>query len=134
MQEKEDVISRQTAIDLVRDVCDAIMSGCSSHYDEETGDEVFDDILEVDAILKCNKEVRIALKHMPSAQPEMHWIPCSETVDIPDHEILACDKYGEEMFGYLAYEDEQWLCESEGCMMYDPIAWSEKPEPWRGEK
>lgn len=55
----------------------------------------------------------------------------SETVDIPDHEILACDKYGEEMFGYLAYEDEQWLCESDGCMMYDPIAWREKPEPYR---
>ena len=53
---------------------------------------------------------------------EPHWIPCSETVDIPDHEILACDKYGEEVFGYLAYEDDQWLCESDGCMMYDPIA------------
>lgn len=67
------------------------------------------------------------------AQPEQRWIPCSETVDIPDHEILACDKYGEEMFGYLAYEDEQWLCESDGCVMYNPIAWREKPEPYTEE-
>jgi hypothetical protein len=59
------------------------------------------------------------------------WIPCSETVDIPDHEVLCCDGYGEEMFGYLAYEDEQWLCASDGCVMYDPIAWCEKPEPYR---
>ena len=66
-------------------------------------------------------------------QPEPQWIPCRETVDIPDHEILACDKYGEEMFGYLSYEDDQWLCESDGYMMYDPIAWREKPEPYRGE-
>lgn len=65
-----DLISRRDAMELVRDVCDAIMSGCDSYYDTETGDEVYKDILEVDAILKCNKEIRIALKNMPSAQPE----------------------------------------------------------------
>lgn len=63
----KDTIYRQDAIELVRDVCDAIMSGCDSYYDTETGDEVYKDILEVDAILKCNKEIRIALKNMPSA-------------------------------------------------------------------
>lgn len=72
------------------------------------------------------------IERQPTIEPE-RWIPCSETVDIPDHEILACDKYGEEMFGYLAYEDEQWLCESDGCVMYDPIAWREKPEQYREE-
>lgn len=85
------------------------------------------------------------LAKLPSVQPEVlacgsgelnvqsepHWIQCSETVDIPDHEILACDKYGEVMFGYLAYEDDQWLCVSDDCMMYDPIAWREKPEPYQ---
>ena len=64
---------------------------------------------------------------------EQKWIPCSDTVDIPDHEIMACDKYGEIMFGYLAYEDEQWICGSDGCEMVDPIAWREKPEPYRKE-
>ena len=64
------LIKRQDAIDLVRDVCDAIMSGCDSHYDPETGDEVYNDILEVDAILKCNKEIRIALVNLPSAESE----------------------------------------------------------------
>ena len=66
----DDQISREAAIDLVKDVCDAIMSCCGSHYDEETDDEVYDDIREIDAILKCNKEMRIALKNMPSAEPE----------------------------------------------------------------
>lgn len=63
-----DIIYRQAAIDLVKDVCEAILSMCGSHYDGE--DEVYDDLLEVDAILKCNKEIRVALKHMPSVQPE----------------------------------------------------------------
>ena len=70
MNRMDDSISRQAAIDLVKDVCDAIMSCCGSHYDEETDDEVYDDIREIDAILKCNKEMRIALKNMPSAEPE----------------------------------------------------------------
>ena len=70
MNRMDDLISRQAAIDLVKDVCDAIMSCCGSHYDEETDDEVYDDIREIDAILKCNKEMRIALKNMPSAEPE----------------------------------------------------------------
>lgn len=63
-----DTISRKDAIDLVRDVCDAIMSGCESWYDSETEDEVYKDILEVNAILKCNKEIRIALANLPSVK------------------------------------------------------------------
>ena len=61
------------------------------------------------------------------------WIPCSETIDIPDHEVLCCDEYGEELIGWLSYSDEQWMCASDGCVMYDPIAWREKPEPYREE-
>ncbi len=72
----KDTIYRQDAIDLVKDVCDAILSGCDSYYDSETGDEVYKDILEVDAILKCNKEIRIALRNMPSAQPKV--IQCKD--------------------------------------------------------
>lgn len=73
-----DLISRKAAIDLVKDVCDAVMSGCESWYDPETGDEVYKDLREVDAILKCNKEVRIALRNMSPAQPEPQWIPCED--------------------------------------------------------
>ena len=85
----------------------------------------------LDALISIGQVYR-ALKQLPPVQPEPQWIPCRETVDIPDHEILACDKYGEEMFGYLSYEDDQWLCVSDDCMMYDPIAWREKLEPYRG--
>ena len=86
----DDLISRQAAIDLVKDVCDAIISCCGSHYDEETDDEVYDDIREIDAILKCNKEMRIALKNMPSAEPERKtgkWIYNSPVT-------MKCDQCG----------------------------------------
>lgn len=62
------------------------------------------------------------------------WIPCSETEDIPDYRVLCCNKYGDEFVGFLEYEDDQWICESECDVLYDPIAWRELPEPWRGEE
>lgn len=82
------------------------------------------------------KSVFVALATAPTIEQRKtgKWIPCSETVDIPDHEVLACDKYGEYLVGLLAYEDEQWLCESEETMMYDPIAWMPLPEIYRGEQ
>lgn len=89
-----DCVERQAAIELVRDVCDAIMSGCESWYDPETGDEVYKDIREVDAILKCNKEVRIALRNMPSAQPRKgKWI---RTRTMTHDGELYCDQCEQE--------------------------------------
>ena len=82
-----DLIERQAAIDLVRDVCNAVMSGCESLHDPETKDEVYEDIREVDAILKCNKEVRIALRNMPSAQQD-----CTDCPEY-DSETKSCPKY-----------------------------------------
>ena len=73
------------------------------------------------------------LTKSPPAQPEQRWIPCSETIDIPDHEVLCCDRHGEELIGWLLYIDDQWLCESDGEMTYNPVAWREKPEPYREE-
>lgn len=85
-----DLISRQAAIELVKDVCDAIMSGCESWYDPETEDEVYKDIREVNAILKCNKEVRIALRTMPSVQPVF---PYAENVRWDKIVCPCCGQY-----------------------------------------
>lgn len=106
-----DLIDRQAAIDMVRDVCDAIMSGCDSYYDPETGDEVYKDILEVDAILKCNKDIRIALINLPSAEPERKkgkWI-------------------GKEQFANSP-EFYSWQCSVCGCVLEDPTL--DKPYPF----
>lgn len=102
-----ELISRTDAIEIVKDVCDAIMSGCKSHYDSEVGDEVYDDILEVDAILKCNKEIRKALKGMPSAQPEQPDVPGICVGDIISRQaaIDALTEYGNGRSVYIGVEE-----------------------------
>lgn len=63
------------------------------------------------------------------------WIPVHKD-NVPDHEILACDKYGNELIGYLDYdsEAEEFVCESNDVIMYQIIAWMEKPEPYSQER
>ncbi len=73
------------------------------------------------------------MKQWFNHKPKQHWIPVSETVDVPEHEVLACDKYGTELIGFLYEKDEQWMCESDECIMYDVIAWMPLPEPYKGE-
>ena len=82
----------------------------------------------------CPRFDRVIKTTIDEIKTEQRWIPCSETIDIPDHEVLCCDKYGEEFIGWLSYLDDQWICESGGEMMYDTIAWREKPEPYGGDK
>ena len=130
----DDLIRRQDALGLVRDVCDAIMSCCGSHYDEETEDEVYDDILEVDAILKCNKEIRIALKNMPSARPEQRWIPCSERLPDEKKEVLISAENGL----YIAELEiingrEYWSEVMEYRYIENVEAWMPLPESYLGE-
>ena len=118
-----DLISRQAAIDLVRDVCDAVMSGCESWYDPDTGDEVYKDILEVDSILKCNKEIRIALRSMPSAQLEHPIINiiddfkektgCEEVIIVNKDTLNAWDENGVEYTMQPEQKQGEWIEEGE---------------------
>lgn len=69
-----------------------------------------------------------------SALKEQEWTPCSGTVDIPDHEVMACDKYRNVLIGYLDYNDDQWLCRSDRKIMYDPVAWKNPPKTYAEEE
>ena len=68
-----------------------------------------------------------------SALKECEWIPCSGTIDIPDYEVIACDKYNNIIIGYLNYIDEQWMCESDSEVMYNAVAWRNLPETYEGD-
>ena len=68
-----------------------------------------------------------------SALEECEWIPCSGTIDIPDYKVMACDKYGNIIIGFLYYMDEQWMCESDSEVMYDAIAWRNTPKTYKGD-
>ena len=132
-----DLIDRQQAIDALYHVdeyngrsVEAIrnLPSAQPYTDEEIQKMQDLEQAELDKAFELGKE-----EGRKEAQPEQRWIPCCETVDIPDHDIMACDKYGEMMFGYLVYEDDQWLCASDGSVMCDQIAWCELPEPYRKE-
>lgn len=71
----------------------------------------------------------IILKHINDG-----WIPVDKN-NVPDHEILACDRYGNELIGYLSCnaDSEEFVCESDECVMHQVIAWMEKPEPYHPE-
>lgn len=77
-----------------------------------------------------NRVTEIIRKHMNDG-----WIPVDKN-NVPDHEILACDRYKNELIGYLSYnaDSEEFVCESDECIMYQVIAWMEKPEPYRPER
>ena len=80
-----------------------------------------------EGILEAQEIIR---KHMNDG-----WIPVDKN-NVPDHEILACDRYKNELIGYLSYnaDSEEFVCESDECIMYQVIAWMEKPEPYRPER
>lgn len=59
------------------------------------------------------------------------WIMCDKD-NLPDEEVLCCDKYGEMILGYIA-EDERsetgFCAENDNEYMYDCIKWMKKPKP-----
>lgn len=76
-------------------------------------------------------DVNKAIEKIKDLPPALNWTLCDNTDDEPQHEVLCCDKYGNEMIGYLSYLDDQWLCESDTELMYDPIAWMDLPTPYQ---
>lgn len=68
------------------------------------------------------------------------WIPVGKD-NIPQKEVLACDRYGEMMIGYLTYVggpdsefDSEFICESSESLMSDVLAWRPLPEPYHPER
>ncbi len=59
------------------------------------------------------------------------WIACDKD-NLPDKEVLCCDKYGEMILGYIAEDEgsETGFCaENDNEYMYDCVKWMEKPKP-----
>ena len=61
-----DLVSKDSVIELVKKTSIEILGQCKYHYESEIEDYVYDDIREVDAILKLNKAIRNAIKNMES--------------------------------------------------------------------
>lgn len=61
-----DLVSKDSIIDLVKRTAIEILEQCKCHYEPEIEDYVYDDIREVDAVLKFNKAIQVAINNMES--------------------------------------------------------------------
>ena len=105
-----DLISRQEAIEAICKACSMVEDYHKCDYYPET------------SALLCDELV--ALRELPSAQPESHWTPCS--VRLPEErgfyltttkdKAVYCDHWDEDNF------DRTEMV----------IAWMPLPEPYRG--
>ena len=89
--------------------------------------------------MKAWDENGVEYTMMPSAQPEQHWIPCSERLpDSSDIVIVSvCDETGDTRYNYSAHgwittDKEYWIVDDE--INHYVVAWMPLPEPWRGEE
>ena len=115
-----DYISRQAAIDAIR--------ASTSKYTGFMEMEMYTDDDAVEAI-----------EGVPSAQPEQHWIPCSdrlpnsrETVIVSIRDETGDTRYDYTAHGWLTTDKEYWIVDDE--INNYVIAWMPLPEPYKGEE
>ena len=70
-----DIISRDKVLNLVLGVCNDVMDECET-VTGICGEEVYTDVREVDAILKCNKRIRNGIRQLPSEQLDRTCAKC----------------------------------------------------------
>ena len=79
-------------------------------------------------VAKYNAEMNIQL--LPSAQPEPHWIPCSERLPDKGNVVLWCNEYGSVFASEITFKNEDYWCIGNRHRS-ELIAWMPLPEPYR---
>ena len=129
-----DLISRQAAIDALEKVAELFpwrVPGNRDTYDRYN--EAWNDAIG---------RAEIEIEELPSAQPEPHWIPCSERLPEVYKDVLICwdfkgnrevligNMYSDGTFhGY----DDEYLTHN-GRKYRKAVAWMPLPEPYREER
>lgn len=54
--------------------------------------------------------------------------------NIPDEEVLCCDRYGEMIIGYISKGEENFNAENDNEYMYDCVAYMYKPSPYKEDR
>ena len=131
-----DTISRQAAIDAIEKAM------CEDGFRSSTG------------LIHKTTAYEI-IRHLPSAQPEPHWIPCGER--LPEEEDCPMDCLVTRKSKFIGNYTDMAVCEKNGTWTHEDwdaivlgdvkdgkstglistrddniIAWMPLPEPWRG--
>lgn len=63
------------------------------------------------------------------------WIPITEGMELPEHDVICCDNEGNIALGYLYFDEEenQIACDRDPYVMFGVVAYMELPEPYKGE-
>lgn len=139
-----DIISREKALNLVLDVCNDVMDECET-VAGICGEEVYTDVREVDAILKCNKRIRNGIRRLPSEpvgnSDTLEWIPCSERM--PEKEGWYITTVESEKTGRRRIENDLFAVDIALAHGHTPnkfckdgyrqrtVAWMPFPKPYR---
>lgn len=118
-----DLIDRKKALDEISKIDTSIIpSGWVKGYVDET-----------------IKETQRIIRTIPSAEPEMKWIPVTEAMPINDVDVIVSvlDDSGDTPYrftsvGWCTPNGQYWVVDNEMC--YGVIAWMPLPEPWRGDR
>jgi len=124
-----DLISRQDAIDVLDVLCQEHrykIPGKAETYSQYN--EAWQDALD---------RAEGAIGNLPSAEPEPHWIPCSEKLPKYYDYVLLTRKWGSlPTIGARAERDNRdfWLTNSGRSEedFNEVIAWMPLPDPWKG--
>ena len=79
--------------------------------------------------------VRMTIQHMPTIEPEPHWIPVTERLPGPVTYVLVADPEGDMALAKivdtvegLKWDINMWVNDLEDWPVWMPL-----PEPWKGE-
>lgn len=103
---------------------------------EETVDDFIFQTIQpfCESIVKRNISKK-ELENMLLIAERMKWIPCNKRLPENGKEVLACDKYGEMLIGWIREDSETgFAAESDDTTMYDCVAWMPLPESYEVKK
>ena len=134
-----DLISRQDALDVLRNLAFDHMFQCGEYYGEDERQLT---------IINARKAIDV-IEAMPSAEPERKWFPVTDALPEEEKNVLVTvhfdgfknaytnippSDYVDIASQYEGYwsspSDEYKVAESR----HHVIAWMPLPEPWRGER
>lgn len=91
--------------------------------------EEYDDTCDITIHCKTKEEQKKILDMLERRQ----WVACTERVPEEGEEVLACDKDGEMLIGWIREDAETgFAAESDDTTMYNCVAWMPLPERYEG--